>query len=408
MAEKLSMRLERLIDNLPFVTLGIIALNIIVYAASCDHLKTVVEDYGLVVRCFRIGSLLTASFVHASFLAHLVPNMLLLYLIGRRVERAMGRLEYLIFYLGACFAASILHTAMVLAALLPYYESVPVVGASGAIAGVMGIYAVRFHRKIINFAGVEVSALFVIMCWTVMQIVCGVLGLYKVSLYGYRLDSVSWWSHLGGFAFGVVVALLSNMALNGEREYLISEAKRQYDEGNLLESAQNYETLLKYDPDNAFAYAELGRLWAILEEEEQSLPYYHCALEFYTNHGKEEEALAIAEEMKQFWPKATVSAATLFRLASYLEEAGQSEWAIAEFQQIAKGNPESAEAQMSLLKVGQLQLSSLHNTASAIATLKGFIERYPNSEWYKFAEAALNRAQDIVARESLVQRKSAV
>lgn len=401
MVDEIKTSLANRLKNFPILTVSIILINVIVYMRSPDGMETTLLSYGLVPNKLKAGQLLVSCFFHNGFFGHLLPNMLLLYLFGSQLERAMGKLEYALFYIGACFAGSILHVAVMFAARPPHDGDIPVVGASGAVAAVLGAYMIRYHRKSFNLAGMQIPALLPIVGWVALQLLLGISGLYGDFLIGINLKYVSYWSHLGGFTFGIVIALVSNMALYGEREYLTTEAQRQYDEGNLLEAAQNYESLLRYDPDNAEAHAELGRIWAILEEEDQSIPYYHCAIEFYISRGMEEEALGIAEEMKQFWPESALSAATRFRLATYLEETGETEQAVTEFQQIVRDEPESEEAQMSLLKVGQLQLSTFKSPHTAVHTLQGFLEKYPNSEWRRFVEETLARAQDIHAQKTI-------
>jgi TolA-binding protein len=183
------------------------------------------------------------------------------------------------------------------------------------------------------------------------------------------------------------------MALAGEREYLVEQAKYQDSEGNLLEAIRNHETLLKYDPDNADSHVQIGRLWALLKEKEDSLHYYQVGIELFISEGREDGASDAAEQMQQFWPDSNLSSATRFRLASYLEETGQPQQAIKAFAEIASQDPESAEAQMSLLKIGQLQLISLSDPASATTTLTQFLKTYPKSEWKRFAEETLARAE---------------
>ncbi len=388
----------------PLLTLGIIGLNVLVYLAIHGDFTPGYPDinpwrlYGLVPSHLRVGKMLTSNFVHAG-IGHLLVNMTILYIFGRDVERAMGKLEYALFYIGACFASSIMHAAMVIAALPVYYADQPVVGASGAVAGVVAIYAVRYHRKAFDFFGVHIPALMVIAVWLVMQLLLALVGLYRDNFWGIGLKQVSYWSHLGGFAFGLITALAGNMALQGEREYLTGEARRLYDNGSILEATQRYEALIKCDPDNAFAHAELGRFWAILEEEDQSLPYYHMAIEWYLSQGREAEALACAEEMKRFWPNAAVSASTRFRFASYLEESGHTKEAIDSLRKLADDEPDSVEAEMALLKIGQFRLSYQGDAALALSTLEDFLSRYPDSEWRLFAEGVIARAIDSLAAE---------
>lgn len=383
---------SRVIDNLPLATILIIAANVAVTLWAMRDFEGTVQDYGLVPSSLRIGTFIASSFIHDGFV-HLAINMLLLYVFGSAMERAMGRLEFSLFYFGACLSSSLLHVAIVYATLPPEYATRAVVGASGAVAGVIGLYAVRYHRKIFKLDGIEVSALFLIMAWVLVQVGLGVLALYRDDLFGVRLRYVAYWSHLGGFMFGIVTALIANMALQGEREHLISEGKANHEQGNFLEAAQDYESLLKYDPDNALANAELGGLWAIMEDEGQSVPYYRNAVRLYAREGREDKAIEVAAEMKRFWPDFTLNPAERFRLATYLGELGQVKRAITALQEIAEHSPDSSEAQMSLIKIGHLQLSSLKDASQAQATLTAFLQRYPDSEWRAFAMEMLDRTE---------------
>jgi len=383
---------SRTIHDLPLATILIIAANVVVTLWAMHDFKFATQDYGLVPSSLRVGRFIAASFIHDGFV-HLAINMLLLYVFGSAMEKAMGRLEFALFYFGACLSSSLLHVAIVYATLPPEYAARAVVGASGAVAGVMGLYAVRYHRKIFKLGGIEVSALFLIMAWLLVQVGLGVLALYSDDLFGVRLRYVAYWSHLGGFMFGIVTALIANMALQGAREHLISEGKANYEQGNLLEAAQDYESLLKYDPDNALANAELGGLWAIMEDEGQSAPYYRNAVRLYIREGREDKALEAAAEMKRFWPDFTLNPAERFRLATYLGELGQVKRAITSLQEIAEHSPDSSEAQMSMIKIGHLQLSALRDASQAQATLTAFLQRYPDSEWRAFAQEMLDRAE---------------
>ena len=380
-------------QQLPLVTLGIILLNVLVAVFTRNSMDTVPIDYGLVPGQLSLSRLFTSNFLHDGPV-HLTLNMLLLYVFGRDVERVLGKLKYLFFYLGACLAGAIIHTLVVFAALPPYYALLPVIGASGAVAGVVGLYAVRFHRRTFHFGGMELPALFVIMCWLAFQLVLGVAGLYMDDVYGMSIKLVSWWSHLGGFAFGIGIALLGNQALQGECEYLLAKARDDYERGNLPEAAGEYETLLKYDPDNPIVYAELGRLWGILGEDLHSISYYHTAIELYICKGREQEALAVVDEMKEAWPETALSTATQLHLASYLTDTGQTPQAIQAFRQIVEDNPDSAEAQISLLKIGQLQLTALNDPSAAVETLSTFLDRYPNSKWHDSAQQTLLKAKE--------------
>jgi membrane associated rhomboid family serine protease len=147
-------------------------------------------------------SIVTAMFLHAGWL-HLGGNMLFLWIFGDNVEDALGKLAYLAFYLLGGLAAVALQFG------LAPNSTIPNVGASGAIAAVLGAYIVLYPRaRILTVVFfflitlIELPALVVLGLWFVLQLFQGVSGLAAQVNGG-----VAYWAHVGGFGFGVVVAL---------------------------------------------------------------------------------------------------------------------------------------------------------------------------------------------------------
>ena len=134
---------------------------------------------------------------------HIIGNMWFLYLFGSGVEDRLGHGRFLIFYLLSGIAASVLYYVFAI------HTTVPVMGASGAIAGVMGAYLVMFPKaKILTLIlifffplFIELSAFFYIGFWFLLQIFSGTLSLASQTTEG----GVAWWGHIGGFIAGVVL-----------------------------------------------------------------------------------------------------------------------------------------------------------------------------------------------------------
>src|SRR4051812_16087290 len=165
-------------------------------AALVENGAKDVEQPGVFVTIF------TAMFMHGSFL-HIAGNMLFLWIFGNNVEDSMGRLKYILFYLFGGIAATLVQFASSPDAVVPN------LGASGAIAAVLGGYALLFPRArvvtlifIIFFVTlVELPALFVLGAWFVLQVIDA--GSQPVGGGG-----VAVWAHIGGFAFGLVAIKL--------------------------------------------------------------------------------------------------------------------------------------------------------------------------------------------------------
>jgi len=165
-----------------------------------------VSQRALQVLCPAGGSGLltpfTAMFIHAGWL-HIIGNMLFLWVFGDNVEDRLGHISYLFFYLAGGLAASAAQTFM------NPNDLTPAVGASGAIAAVLGAYLVLFPRASVTvvffpliFWAIRVPAAFLIILWFFMQVLSGIAAIGDVTGGG---GGVAWWAHIGGFVFGLVL-----------------------------------------------------------------------------------------------------------------------------------------------------------------------------------------------------------
>jgi membrane associated rhomboid family serine protease len=149
--------------------------------------------------------MITSMFLHGSWL-HVLGNMLFLWIFGNNVEDRIGRIPFLLFYLVGGIAAALSQV------VIDPHSTVPLVGASGAIAAALGAYIVLFPRaRILSlvFLGffyqlLEVPALVVLGYWFALQLLSGVTALGAETANG----SVAFFAHIGGFALGVVVGLI--------------------------------------------------------------------------------------------------------------------------------------------------------------------------------------------------------
>src|SRR5690242_10478815 len=152
----------------------------------------------------------TGMFMHASW-PHILGNMLFLWIFGNNVEDALGRVRFLLWYLAAGVAAMAAQTAATLLAGGPHDASIPNVGASGAIAGVLGAYFVLLPRArvlTVIFFGIilirEIPAIWFLGVWIALQIWTGGLSL----LHPNTGDGTAFFAHIGGFAFGLATVRL--------------------------------------------------------------------------------------------------------------------------------------------------------------------------------------------------------
>jgi membrane associated rhomboid family serine protease len=206
----------------PVVTRGLIVLNaaMFLYELSLGSgLRDFMFSWGLVPArlpaAFDLGgeplawtglTLVSSLFLHGGWL-HLVGNMWYLWIFGDNVEDQFGPVAFLLFYLAAGVAASLIH------AFANLGSRVPTLGASGAIAGVLGAYAVMFPRARVHtlvpffpfFQVIPLPAVLMLGVWFLFQFVAGAISVGQGGAGG----GVAWWAHIGGFVFGVVVTKIT-------------------------------------------------------------------------------------------------------------------------------------------------------------------------------------------------------
>ena len=194
----------------PFVTVAIIVLNVLafLYEFTMDpyEFNFFIAHHGVIPARLQWADVLTSIFLHGGWL-HLIGNMWFLWIYGDNVEDILGHAQYLVFYLLCGLAATMVHV------LFNADSRVPTIGASGAIAGVMGAYVVKFpHSKITTLVPVfvfitkmEIPAYLILLYWFGIQFFSGVgsMGHSHLSQGG-----VAWFAHIGGFLAGVALILV--------------------------------------------------------------------------------------------------------------------------------------------------------------------------------------------------------
>ena len=200
--------------SFPFVNVMLISANVLVFLYQITLSPNAAKAFLLAnatiparIPAFLAGHapasvaldpLFSSMFLHGG-LMHLLGNMLFLYIFGDNVEDAFGHIWYLFFYLLCGIGSGLIHV------MFNWGSGIPALGASGAISGVMGAYAVMFpSHRILTFFFIfliPVPAILILGYWFVLQFVAGINGLGMATAGG-----VAWWAHIGGFLMGVVIA----------------------------------------------------------------------------------------------------------------------------------------------------------------------------------------------------------
>lgn len=190
----------------PIFSYGFIALNIIIFLFQNSlppaQLQSFIFEYGAIPAETTTGqdlyTLVTSMFLHGGW-AHLIGNMLFLWVFADNIEATIGNFPFLIFYLLAGLAAHAGHI------YFNWNSEIPTVGASGAISGVMGAYLVMFPtskvKMLLLFFVFRIPAILFLGFWITQQWLSGTAALNVETV---QSSGVAWWAHIGGFVFGVI------------------------------------------------------------------------------------------------------------------------------------------------------------------------------------------------------------
>jgi membrane associated rhomboid family serine protease len=202
----------------PLVTISLIVLNTLayVYQLQLDEtsLQRLVFAYGVIPARFSAADVVTSLFLHADIL-HFASNMVFLWIFGDNVEDRLGHVGYLLFYLACGGIGAAAQTAA------DPTSFVPMIGASGAIAGVMGAYFLLYPQSriltvvflVVFLDIIEIPAMFLLGIWFLLQVGHGALS------SGAPGGGVAFWAHIGGFAAGVLLGLYLRARGGIDREY---------------------------------------------------------------------------------------------------------------------------------------------------------------------------------------------
>ena len=192
---------------LPVVTYALIALNVLVFLIELNQGESFIRQWAVVPRQLvtnpsaEIPTIFTSMFMHAGWM-HLLGNMLFLWIFGDNVEERLGRAKFLIFYLVCGIAATLAQVAV------SAESSIPNLGASGAISGVLAGYLVLLPkgrvRVLMRGGVVALPAPVVIGLWIVLQLVSGI-GSFTQSA---QTGGIAYMAHIGGFVAGLALAFL--------------------------------------------------------------------------------------------------------------------------------------------------------------------------------------------------------
>lgn len=412
-------------------TLLLITIGIALFLVVSEHIRTgssihFLEIYGLIPGNFHPLSLLTYTFLHAD-IGHLLVNVFYLWVFGAGIEGAIGRVKYLLLYVGGGAVGGALQALAALRAPDLLNPNVPIVGASAACACLVGLYAVRYYRETINFVGIPYRPNVVEVITLFLAFETGV-GIWSLFI-GMSGDGVAHWAHIGGFVFGLCCAYLLKLDRSGQSDYWNKDALQAMGSSHPGVAIHKWEKLLAREPENAGARAELARSWLLFGDQEQAALQFIDAIRTYLRQERRKEAARLFVEMRDSLleslrttgrlrvPRTTgtsvlspeLACSELFILGNAMEENRDYAPSAEALRAVSVRNPDSPEAETALLKVIALYIHRLDRCEEARILLRLFLERYPHSALRAQAEelrrAAERQTESRERNQATPQRK---
>lgn len=364
-------------ESPPYATLGLIALNIIVYICTSNGLEireSVVTGFALTHANVSPLTLLSSMFLHGDIL-HILGNMWFLWLLGAAVEGRLKTLKFLLLYLIAGLTGSGLHLLVTMS-----QNDLPSLGASGAIMGLMGaaLWMFPFSKmKIFYFFGLWWYGIWEWRMWGVALYYLG-FDILEAALFG-GLDGVAHFAHLGGALGGFLVAL----ALKAKRDDpTVSDAKSELAESSDLRALTKFELskLALGQPDNQ----DVAMAWMSRSLEYGNRPAPDCTTHFL----KHARGLSRTGDVDQVGAAffnlsetpGAVPAQVLFDAGVRLEREGRPQLALPILERVLRA-PDCTDslAESATFKLGMIQEAWYQNHARALELFEEFDRRWPLS-----------------------------
>jgi len=387
----------------PYVTYGLMVANVLVFwlqITSPDALPP-----GFIPAQPGLFSWFASMFMHGDVF-HLGGNMLFLWLFATLTEDVFGPWLLLAVYFGSDLGATLLHS-FVGALLAPGGLDVPVVGASGAIAGVMGLSAVCFLRtqvRVWYLIGlflywrtnvVEIGAPVFLGLWVGWEMLQGIVSTsLQAAFGGGGGGGVAHWAHVGGFAVGMGVALALKLRGRVVRTDVVDGRRPAIGQFEAFAQSAEIEKMVQQSPEDAEALYALGRARLLSGRPEKAGEAYARALELFLRQRQEEGAVRAYDGLKEHGEGTAVAAELRFPLACALAERSHPEDAFRLFWDVAKEEPKGPHTETALVRAGEIASSLPGYGQYARESFRRLLDEYPYGPW---RHIALKRLKELEA-----------
>lgn len=346
---------------------------------------------------------LTHAFFHAGWV-HLAGNMIYLYIFGRALEDRFGSGRYFMIFSLAAAAGAYTHLALV-KLWSPSMINTAVAGASGATSGLLGAFLIRLYfarirvaywvfmpLQAVNRAGRKnVPAVIGVIVWFIYQAVYALVQFHAGHV------SIAYGVHVGGFACGILTALLLGGAQDASRERHLVRARRYFRGSRWYAAQGQYLDYLNLEPDNPEVHAELARSYICSGQPGDAQEHFIEAVRLHLLRGDRGRAEDLFHQAVKSVRGFRMDEEAYLDLAFGLERSMKFHRAAAAYKHFLDAYPLSGQASFVLLRLAGLYMGRLNDREKALKNYMRIISDFPASEWAEFARMELEKTEVILS-----------
>ncbi len=395
--------IDQKLRKVPVMTYAYTALCILLFAANKFFADSVPFDFFRLVYFPdepNVITAVTAAFLHFGFL-HLLGNLIYLFLFGRYVEDRMGAVFFTSIFIGCAGIGNLLQGIFNTYVLHDPYMGV--VGASGAVSGLLGAFTIRFLSSRMEIAywifmplqaftragKAQMPVIFAVALWFVMQMARGLIQ------FGGFGGQVAYVAHLSGFALGAVSAIAAGHYAEGRTDGLLQRAIRYLRKGESYAAQGDFIHYIEDRPNDPAGYAGLARAMSMSRDGDGARRNYRKACELLLRMGRRGDCEALYQEASRGFKDFALSEKCHLTLAFGLERNLKPKLALRAYEVFVGKYPENADSPLALLRAAGICSNTFEDVEKADDFYERVIRNYPNDTWVEFAR---EQRQNLLAK----------
>jgi membrane associated rhomboid family serine protease len=392
------------VRGIPWVTLSLVVAHVVVFAAIHSVSGAEAFAYRLAFKPGdpTIATAIASLFLHAGPL-NLIENLLFLGVFGPPLEARMGAPSFLVSFVACGWLANLAEATWIVK-MMPEWAFVPILGASGAISGLMGLFLVRLPFARLRFAsfrqllvqgtlksgGFMPSALIGVGVWFALQFLHH-LGDFVPEAAAVR--------HVSGLLAGILLGWGLGLTREGRIESYLALGGRHAERAEWFAALSKYEDYLARVPDDPEVTAQLARIQRVTHQEAFATESFCRAIHHWLQRGETGAACDAYEEMKRLLGAVVLPAADLLRVARACEELGRPSAASRAYEAFGRYYPDRDGAAVAMLKSAEIEQETLNNPGRAKYLYDELLLRQLTPEIERVVREHAERAGALIARQ---------